>query len=824
MVARHRVFSSDANDIPEPAEPRRGPTWPMAPIRAVIALVRPRSIRAKLARVLAVSLLLVFIPLGLLVTDQIDAFSAASRTTRTVTVVLSVQDAVHQLQRERGLTNGLLSGDSHYRPQVLTQRTQTDIALTALNRTIDDPGNADAGAAAVRSALTNLGQLAAVRAAVDNAQALPAPTFQFYTETIATLDNLDLGLDQTQDETLRRGLQVLYALGTAKENAGQERGLLNGVFSSGHFTADNYLKFTQILGEKRAAMAEFNRLATAGERRALTTVLNPDAANQAAGYEATAIGGASGATLTPIDPQAWWNAMTAVVDDMRDVQRSVGADITHRATQLRDMAALTLAGILLLAVLAAAVMVMLVLNAARSVIGPLSALARDAEDLSSRRLPDTVAALLADDEAEVASSEPVTSPVGASSEISRVAHTLEQVRTTAISLAVEQARLRRNTSASLASLARRNQNLVRRQLGLISELERDELDPTALSNMFQLDHLATRMRRNAESLLVLVGDTSPRPSAEPMPVADVIRAALSEVEDYQRAVLRRVDDAYINGAVVAEVAHMLAELVENGLSFSPPDMEVEIYGRRMADSYLLVVVDYGVGMSAAELAKAQVRLRDQESYLVAPTRFLGHYVVGRLAHQLSAQVELSNSPVTGITARILLPSAVLAPTPSRTSPVTSTGSFTSTSSIAIRTPAPNGRNTAMAVAPRPIPAPITGPITPVNPTHNGSNGHSLTTVSGAMTVDAPITGERTRNGLLKRQPKARTAGTRPPATGRPPGTDIASKDRSPTEVARMLSAFRRGHQRGELETTGSDPVTDTAGEARPALEEGRRDH
>src|SRR5207302_1805105 len=184
-------------------------------------------------------------------------------------------------------------------------------------------------------------------------------------------------------------------------------------------------------------------------------------------------------------------------------------------------------------------------------------------------------------------------------------------------------------------------NLVRRQLSLISDFEREELDPSALANMFELDHLATRMRRNAESVLVLVGQTSPRVWSQPLPIADVIRAALSEVEDYRRVVLRRVDPAFVTGSVITDVAHMLAELVENGLQFSSPELEVEIYGRRMGNRYLLVVVDHGIGMDPADLAAARARLRDEENFLVAPTRFLGHYVVGRLANRLGARVDLS---------------------------------------------------------------------------------------------------------------------------------------------------------------------------------------
>jgi anti-sigma regulatory factor (Ser/Thr protein kinase) len=379
------------------------------------------------------------------------------------------------------------------------------------------------------------------------------------------------------------------------------------------------------------------------------------------------------------------------------------------------------------------------------------------------------------------------------------------------------------------------------------------------------------MRRNAESLLVLVGETSPRPWSAPLPVADVIRAALSEVEDYRRVVLRRVDEGWVAGAVVAEVAHMLAELVENGLSFSSPDLEVEIYGRRTGNKYLLAVVDYGIGMPREELEKAKARLRDEENFLVAPTRFLGHYVVGRLARQLSVQVELGESPVTGITARMLLPAELLADRPESSQdndsghstrrerparppirassggpatgahpvvPVTVPAGPVSSSAATQRIPIPNGvsrpsapqpvgaaqssgttsqhrwpteQELASQAASQPRSAALTdtAPYTPLRTDTAPRNGASSNSAyTDAMSAQAAQ--ERTRNGLVKRQPRHRgTGASRPPASPMPARHNADSstaKDRSPSEVSSMLSAFRRGHQRGEL-TVNGQPVT-----------------
>jgi signal transduction histidine kinase len=863
---QHSITQPDAhNAVPSQPEARRAS--PPGVIKAAFArlftmltggfraIAAPRSIRAKLVRILAFSLVLVFVLLSFLVADQISSFSQANQTSRTVSVALSAQGVVHELQEERALTNGVLGGAMQFGTQLGPQRARTDAAIAKLDATIDDAANADAGAPQVRSALSDLSGLGGIRQAVDSGSAEGQSTFEFYTDAISAINNLNLGVNEAQDGILRRGLQALYALGNAKEFIGQEGGLLDAVFAGTSFTPDNYTSFTTILGEKAAALAEFQSFATQNENDALAGALTSSAATVTAEYEGTAIAGVGGTLPVTVNPTTWGNAITRVINDLRAVQQSVGADITARANTLAAGATRLLVIMGVLAALTIAAMVALVIGAARSVIGPLSQLAKEADDVSARRLPDAVAALqTASDAAGVPPPAPVAVPEGAASEIALMAGALDRVQGAALSLAGQQALIRHNTTASLANLGRRNQNLVRRQLSLISKFEQEELDPAALSNMFELDHLATRMRRNAESLLVLVGESSPRPSAQPLPVADVIRAALSEVEDYRRVVLRRVDDALINGPVVTEVAHMLAELVENGLMFSPPDVEVEIYGRRTGDRYLLVVVDYGVGMSAADLAKARARLRDEENFLVAPTRFLGHYVVGRLAKQLNIAVELGDSPVTGITARMLLPAELLIdaptggksaqagsapaipgqsraprPTPRRDTPATRIDGEPRTNGVprSNGVPAVNGvsatnggpgtngaprtngerpaprQPTRPVVPSRQLPSPVTSPLGPAampsRPTPPSAPGR---TGSHAGPV------ERTRNGLVKRQVKGDNTARSPMA---PPIRSVNGggrngpngpgggqhRERTANEVGGMLAAFSRGHQRGE---------------------------
>lgn len=298
--------------------------------------------------------------------------------------------------------------------------------------------------------------------------------------------------------------------------------------------------------------------------------------------------------------------------------------------------------------------------AARSITRPLLSLTKQADDMAAHRLPSAVQQILDTPLGEdVVIPEVTPVEVKTRDEVQDVAVALNSVQSSALDLAVEQAVLRRNIADSFVNLGRRTQNLIGRQLDFITELERNETDPATLDNLFKLDHLATRARRNAESLVVLAGLVTPRTWGAPIAMSDVVRAALGEVEDYQRVEIRPIGDAMFPGAAAADLVHLLAELLENGLSFSPPGRPVEIHGRMTKNGYVLAVVDQGIGMTKEELALANERLAGQESYTVAPSRYLGHYVAGNLAQRIGVEVTLSESPTGGVSAKVVIPAAVL---------------------------------------------------------------------------------------------------------------------------------------------------------------------
>jgi signal transduction histidine kinase len=351
----------------------------------------------------------------------------------------------------------------------------------------------------------------------------------------------------------------------------------------------------------------------------------------------------------------------AVQDELVSQADDVVADATRQQLLYGGVAA----GALLLAV----VVTYLV---SRSITRPLRSLTEQASSMANEQLPEAVQDILETPLGEDVSM-PHTHPIEVNTrdEVADVADALDTVQDSALELAVEQAVLRRNIADSFVNLGRRNQNLLGRQLDFITELEQNETDPDTLANLFRLDHLATRMRRNAESLLVLAGIDPPRKWAAPVQLTDVIRAALGEVEDYQRITVRAVEPATIVGSAAADLAHLLAELIENALVFSPPDQTVEIRGRAHGPNashdaaYTLAVIDSGLGMSPEEITRANRRLAGQESFTIAPSKYLGHYVAGSLAARHGINVQLHNVPAdpgsngTGITATVNVPSTVL---------------------------------------------------------------------------------------------------------------------------------------------------------------------
>ncbi|XHM91438.1 nitrate- and nitrite sensing domain-containing protein [Peterkaempfera sp. SMS 1(5)a] len=351
----------------------------------------------------------------------------------------------------------------------------------------------------------------------------------------------------------------------------------------------------------------------------------------------------------------WYNTSSAKISAMHKIETTLLEEMQGEAANLRSQAqtdaivnGVLIALVLLVAVAGAALV-------ARSMVRSLTRLQESAEDVAERRLPELVKTLSEADPQDV---DVTVERVGLDStdEIGHVAHAFDMVHSEAVRLAAEQALLRGNINAMFTNLSRRSQGLIQRQLSLISELESREADPDQLASLFKLDHLATRMRRNGENLLVLAGEDPGRRWTRPVPLVDVLRAAASEVEQYERIELASVPSADVAGRVVNDLVHLLAELLENATSFSSPQTRVRVTGHALPDGRVLVEIhDTGIGLSPDDLADINERLANPPVVDVSVSRRMGLFVVGRLSLRHGIRIQLRPSDSGGTTALVMLP-------------------------------------------------------------------------------------------------------------------------------------------------------------------------
>jgi signal transduction histidine kinase len=548
-------------------------------------------------------------------------------------------------------------------------RADTDEALDGFEELLTH--SQDQTVAAYGPAVETLeGDLAALRARIDaydqprtiTAMPFANEIFAAYAELIAPfLEGTSAVVDVVDDTDLRRGAALIDTnLRVIETMASMVRGtILYAVISDGGVDT------VEEIGNLAGWREQFRRYRSWLE--ADTTGLYAPAvdeqlfgpwSDEVTGYVDTAI-----ATGT-VELMPFLELLTVPEEHSYiGYQNRVASILRDEADRLNDAAASRRRSYLLIAALVWIMALAGMAVVGQSIVATLHSLTAQAGDVARRRLPAAVGSVLDTPWGlDIAVPDPEPVAVGSRDEVSDVASALNTVQRSAIDLAVGQAAMRRNISDSLVNLGRRNQSLLGRQISFITELEKHETDPDNLANLFHLDHLATRMRRNAESLLVLGGvQVRPHPrSGVPARITDVIRATLGEVEDYRRVVAPAVGPAQVAGHAVGDLVHLLAELVDNALQYSPPQLPVEIRGRDHRTGYTLTVIDQGMGMHPDEIALANQRLAGAERFTVAPSKYLGHYVAGHLAARHDIRVRLQGAPLGGITATVELPSGVLA--------------------------------------------------------------------------------------------------------------------------------------------------------------------
>ncbi|MGW3684629.1 nitrate- and nitrite sensing domain-containing protein [Streptomyces sp. NPDC005125] len=360
-----------------------------------------------------------------------------------------------------------------------------------------------------------------------------------------------------------------------------------------------------------------------------------------------------------ITPETWLAASTAKFDGYTTVEEELVDKAVTEAADISSSAktdAIVNAAIVLVALLAAFILAGLV---ARQMSRSMRQLRTAAFAIAEQRLPMLVDQLSRTEPGRVDTRvQPI--PITTRDEIGEVARAFDQVHREAVRLAAEQAMLRGNVNAIFTNLSRRNQSLIEGQLTLITDLENNEADPDQLESLFRLDHLATRMRRNGENLLVLAGEEPGRRWNQPVPLVDVLRAASSEVESYERIELSGVPETEIHGQAVTDLVHLLAELLENATTFSSPQTKVRVTATRLPDSRVMVEIhDKGIGLTAEDFADINHKLANPPTVDAAVSQRMGLFVVGRLADRHGIRVQLRPSgEQAGTTSLVMLPDAI----------------------------------------------------------------------------------------------------------------------------------------------------------------------
>ncbi|MEY2455772.1 MAG: hypothetical protein QOK06_866 [Acidimicrobiaceae bacterium] len=801
-------------------------------------MLRTMNFRTKLLGILAVPMIGLLAVTTVAVSDRRAQADESARVRDRIDVVGAAQAMAQQIRIEEGLSGKeVASGD---RTVTTDQRAVTDTAISGFKDALANASGA--GSTAYDQALarldTNLKALATYRSSV-NLGTDASFFLTGYKNILNNISNLVSTIaDETNDPQLSRQTAALAALARASDATASEWAVLQVSFTRGVMAVTESSELKATVTDRERWLGVYEGLANANGLADVRNQTVGDDVQRADAYERRALAAADDPTVhLDGDAAVWEAAMRGRLTGLSDAATHQIAAIDDQAVTIHNIAVDSLRRFLLLAGSAILLSVGLGLLLARAVTQPLGKLTAAAQKLANVQLPGLVSGLRNpnDDDQHylVATIKPIE--IRSKDEIGKLADAFNSVQSVAVDVAAEQADLlRKGISDIFVNLARRNQVLIDRQIEFLDELEAAEDDPDQLGQLYRLDHLATRMRRNAESLLVLAGLEPARKRTRPVALVDVVRAAIGEVEDYARVDLAGFDEVEVTGNAAVDLGHLLAELLENATNFSPPASRVEVDGRATRNGYVVTIIDEGIGMNEEQLAEANVLLASPAPVGLALTRSLGFTVIGRLAARFGVGVRLMASPAGGIAAVVHLPMHLVvdADAPADTSPAAAPEPEPEPELRLVPTmpdPEPEPARAPdvwelewpdeslevqqpVAAVPSPFEAPATtfGEAVPQGAQFERGLNDLL---SGDEVLGAPVLIEPavTSSGLMRRVPKRAALDeeqVRPVAES--PRPAIAAGRRSPDDVRAMLARYRTGLQRGRTSdapgTNEEDPA------------------
>ncbi|MER6405446.1 nitrate- and nitrite sensing domain-containing protein [Streptomyces viridosporus] len=572
-----------------------------------------------------------------------------------------VEDTVRVLQQERRQTLVHLADPraSDGIAALRRSRAATDKAVERVRASAADPDvraamHQDSGE--LNAVLDSFEGIESLRRSVEDGTVDRSQALDLYNRLVDPCYVLLAHLHVVEDVELDKQYRALVNLARARELLAREDALLGSALIVGRLSPAEVRDVSDLVAQRTLMYDVSLPLLPASERdRYEAFWKNAASAPLRVGEEAAVSSGAG--PPRGITAKSWDTAAGHVLTEL--------GTLNDQATdRYQDRVRPVAMGVIVQAVVAGtlglvALLLSLFLSVriGRGLIRDLRQLRLEAHEASGVRLPSVMRRLSAGEQVDVETEVPRLEYD--KNELGEVGQALNTLQRAAVEAAVKQAELRAGVSEVFVNLARRSQVLLHKQLTLLDTMERRTEDTGELADLFRLDHLTTRMRRHAEGLVILSGAAPSRQWRKPVQLMDVVRAAVAEVEDYERIEVRRLPRTAVTGPAVADLTHLVAELLENATVFSPPHTAVQVLGERVANGFTLEIHDRGLGMAADALLDANLRLAETPEFELTDTDRLGLFVVSRLARRQNIRVSLQPSPYGGTTAVVLIPDALL---------------------------------------------------------------------------------------------------------------------------------------------------------------------
>ncbi|NEB28060.1 histidine kinase [Streptomyces sp. SID14446] len=450
--------------------------------------------------------------------------------------------------------------------------------------------------------------------------------------------------------------RALVNVARARELLSREDALLGSALVAGRTTRDELRDISDLIAQRTLLYDISLPLLPSSERERYERYWkNADTAPLRVAEQAVVTSPAG--SPRGVTARSWDTAAGHVLDDLGTLDDRAGDRYQDRVRPVAMTVILKAVVAGVIGLIALLVSLVMSVRIGRSLIRDLRRLRLEAHEASGVRLPSVMRRLSAGEQVDVETEVPRLEYDR--NEIGDVGQALNTLQRAAVEAAVKQSELREGVSEVFVNLARRSQVLLHKQLTLLDTMERRTEDTDELADLFRLDHLTTRMRRHAEGLVILSGAAPSRQWRKPVQLMDIVRAAVAEVEDYERIEVRRLPRVAVTGPAVADLTHLVAELLENATVFSPPHTAVQVVGERVANGFTLEIHDRGLGMAAEALLDANLRLAETPEFELSDTDRLGLFVVSRLAQRQNVRVSLQPSPYGGTTAVVFIADALL---------------------------------------------------------------------------------------------------------------------------------------------------------------------